>query len=291
MSALKKYYRKPSLFITLPSGGHFYDKTMFPENAFSSIGEVGVLPMTTMNELMIKNPESLINGTAVEELIKDATTLGDINVRKLVRNDIDALLIGIKIATQGDIQELELSCPKCKHEQVFNRDLKILLSNINPHEKEYVVNVDNMYIYLRPSTFEDVMILETQAFNEQKKIRQIQKSLAELTSQREIDEDEELKFLASIHNIFADLTISTVAVYTRCIIKIEVDSEVVTDQQEIYEWLKQTDTKTFSTIRDKIASINSLGLDKHEELCCSECEHRWLHPLDTNPTDFFATGS
>ena len=294
MSTLKKYYRKPSLYIPLPSGLHFYNEDFFGEDDLSSMNEVGILPMTTMNELMLKNPEALLNGTAIEELIKDSTTLKNVNIRKLVKSDIDALLVGIRIASQGDIQELELKCPKCEHEATYNRDLKQILNNIKPHKEKYVVeptNMDGLKIYLRPSSFEDSLILESHAFEEQKKISQIRKNLAQLTSEKEIEEDDEIRFMTSIHEIFKDLTINTMEVYSRCIDKIVVEDEIETDKEEIYEWLKQIDSKTFNMIRDELQEINSLGLESYEDIKCVECEHVWQYPLDTNPTDFFGTGS
>lgn len=294
MSVLKKYYRKPNLFITLPSGLHFYSNEMFSEDDLSSMKEVGILPMTTMNELMLKNPEALLNGSAIEELIKDSTTLKNTNVKHLVKSDIDALLVGIRIASQGDIEELELNCPKCDHEATYHRDLKSILGNIKPHDNEYTVvpkNMDGLVVYLRPSTFQDNLILESHAFDEQKKISEIRKNISQLTSEKEIEEDDEIKFMSSIHEIFKELTINTMEIYTQCIEKIVIGDEVEYDKDEIHEWLKQIDSDTFGKIRDKLSEINDLGLGKFEEITCVECEHVWNQPLDTNPTDFFGTGS
>lgn len=297
MSSLKKYYRKPSLFIELPSGLNFYSKEFFGDQDLSSLREVGVMPMTTMNELMLKNPESLINGVAIEELIKDSTTLSQVNPKHLFKCDVDALLTGIKIASQGSIQEIELTCPnpKCKHESTFSRDLKQVLASIKKHEPEYPVtlkNVPDITIYLKPSTFEDNLILEANAFEEQKKITQIKKNINEMTRTQEIEEEDEIKFLTMIHEIFRDITMSTIHIYANAVLKIvDVEGEEFTDREEIIEFLNQLDTDSFSTIRENLEEINSLGLDDLEKVQCSECEHEWTHPFDTNPTDFFATGS
>lgn len=294
MSALKKYYRKPSLYINLPSGLNFYPEGFFSEDELSTIKEVGILPMTTMNELMLKNPEALLNGSAIIELIKDSTTLHQVDIKKLVKADIDALLVAIKIASQGDTQELDLKCPKCKHEATYTRDLKQILTSIKTHESEYFIepeNIDDMRIYLRPSTYEDSMILDSHSFDEQKKITQLQKKLSELASTKEIEEEDQIKFMSAVHEIFRDITVCTMEIYANCIEKVVVGDEVESDSKEIYEWLKQIDSKTFTAIKNKLHEINSLGLESLETIQCVECEHKWQHPLDTNPTDFFVTGS
>ena len=126
MSALKKYYRKPKLYIELPSGFNFYEEGFISSDDISSNNEVGILPMTTMNDLMLKNPEALLNGTAIENLIKDSTTLKDVNVKKMIKSDVDALLVAIKVASIGETQDVELTCPKCEHEQTYRLPSQIL---------------------------------------------------------------------------------------------------------------------------------------------------------------------
>lgn len=279
----------------LPSGFHFYPEGFIPSSEISSNNEVGVLPMTTMNDLMLKNPEALLNGTAIENLIKDSTTLSDVDVKRMIKSDVDSLLVAIKIASQGDVQEIELTCPKCEHEQTYGRDLKSVLSDVKPHDKEYKVsheNLDGLTIYLRPSSFQDALTLDAHAFEEQKKITQIRQNLNKMLSEKEIEEEDEVMFLSSIHEIFKDLTISTMEVYANCIQKIATeDGEVVTDHDEIYDWLKQLDNSSFEAIRDKLSEINSRGVRNEEKVKCVECEHEWDQPFDTNPTDFFGIGS
>jgi len=297
MSSLKKYYRKPKLYIELPSGMHFYPEGFINVDGISANNEVGIMPMTTMNDLMLKNPESLINGSAIENLIKDSTTLSDVNVKKMIKSDVDSLLVAIKIASEGSIDETELTCPnpECKHEQTYARDLKAVLADVKPHDSEYTVtheNIAGLTVYLRPASFQDALTLDAHSFEEQKKISQIRKDLNKMVNEKEIEEEDEVKFLSSIHEIFRDLTINTMDVYANCIEKVVTDEgEVVDDHDEILEWLRQLDNSSFETIRDKLGEINSRGVRNEETIKCVECEYEWTQPFDTNPTDFFGTGS
>ena len=66
--ALKDFYRSPKLYIQLPSGGKFYDDDVidWPES-----GELPILAMTPRDELIVRNPDALLNGDAGTSWFKD----------------------------------------------------------------------------------------------------------------------------------------------------------------------------------------------------------------------------
>ena len=59
---LAGHFRQPKLYVKLPSGGQFNNKEALdmPEN-----GELAIFPMTAKDELLMKNPDALLNGDAV----------------------------------------------------------------------------------------------------------------------------------------------------------------------------------------------------------------------------------
>ena len=59
-------YRKPALYIPLPSGGEFYQT----KPKLSIDGELAVYAMTARDELITKTPDALFNGEATISLIK-----------------------------------------------------------------------------------------------------------------------------------------------------------------------------------------------------------------------------
>ena len=63
---LKQYFRRPSVYMKLPSNGQGYPEGSLemPEN-----GELPVYPMTAIDEITARTPDALFNGTAVAELI------------------------------------------------------------------------------------------------------------------------------------------------------------------------------------------------------------------------------
>jgi hypothetical protein len=64
---LKQYFRRPAIYIRLPSDGQYYDDTVvnFPPNR-----ELPIYPMTVIDEVTVRTPDALFNGVAVVELIK-----------------------------------------------------------------------------------------------------------------------------------------------------------------------------------------------------------------------------
>jgi len=66
---LSGFYRAPKLYTGLPTDGKFYDEGVveWPET-----GELAVFPMTAKDEMIMKNPDALLNGEAVAQVFPDS---------------------------------------------------------------------------------------------------------------------------------------------------------------------------------------------------------------------------
>ena len=89
---LRQYFRRPALYITLPSKGKFY-----PEGAIeiTTNNELPVFPMTAIDEITSKTPDALFNGTAMADLIKSCVP----NIKdpwSIPLVDLETILIGIR---------------------------------------------------------------------------------------------------------------------------------------------------------------------------------------------------
>ena len=64
---LSAYFRAPKLYLKLPSGANYYNDDVItrPDN-----GEFAIYPMTTKDEMSLKNPDALLNDETVASLIK-----------------------------------------------------------------------------------------------------------------------------------------------------------------------------------------------------------------------------
>ena len=63
---LAGHFRTPKLYTGLPSGGKFYGDDVLE---MPTSGEVPVFPMTAKDEIMLKNPDALLNGEAVASVL------------------------------------------------------------------------------------------------------------------------------------------------------------------------------------------------------------------------------
>jgi hypothetical protein len=64
---LRQFFRRPAVYFSLPSKGKDYDIDVLelPES-----GELPVYPMTAIDEITVRTPDALYNGSAVADLIK-----------------------------------------------------------------------------------------------------------------------------------------------------------------------------------------------------------------------------
>ena len=63
---LKQLYRSKSVYVNLPSRGRFYKSGL----TLSIDDELGIMPMTAVDEIKLKAPDALFNGDALFDLIK-----------------------------------------------------------------------------------------------------------------------------------------------------------------------------------------------------------------------------
>jgi len=100
---LKQYFRRPALYLKLPSGGNNYAPGVIdlPEN-----GDIPVYPMTAIDEITARTPDALFNGTAVHDLMKSCVPAIK-QPWSIYSTDLDAILIAIKAASKGSDLEIK----------------------------------------------------------------------------------------------------------------------------------------------------------------------------------------
>jgi hypothetical protein len=88
---LSQYFRQPSIYIKLPSGGQFYPPGALdmPPN-----GELPILPMTAVDEITYRTPDALYNGVATVDVIRSCVP-NIIDPWCIPVIDVDPLLIAI----------------------------------------------------------------------------------------------------------------------------------------------------------------------------------------------------
>ncbi len=271
---LKQYFRQFKLYLKLPSGTSYYAPNSIK---FTDSGEVGVMPMTGKDELLLKNPDALLNGEALVEIIKSCVP-SVIDPKILLTNDIDALITAIRYATYNDKLESEIRCPECHHENLFKLDLQYALDNMTYLDPQYVVNLDNgLSVFVKPYGFPEVLAGLHAQFEQSKITRAIESET--------ITDEQRIKLFS---NAFREISKVTYDLIANSIIKLVDESRGidVKDQKDIKEFLENTDKKSVDKISDLIKDINTVGIKKSFLAKCEKCNHEWVNEIDFNPVNF-----
>lgn len=275
INPLKNYFRSIKIYIKIPSGAAYYPPGVIE---LTEKGEVGVLPMTGTDELALKNPDALLNGEALVEVLTSCIPALK-QPKALLANDIDALITAIRFATFNDSLETELDCPACNAENKFKIDLQYALDNMSELDPEYVVNLESgLSVFVKPYTFPDLLKAMHSQFEQTK-----------LTRSLDNDNITEEQRLSIFNTAFKSVAITKFDLMTNGIVKIVDESKGVnvTDPKFIKDFLQNIDKRSVDKISDLIDEINKIGIKKTFIAKCEKCNHEWESEIDFNPVNFF----
>ncbi len=274
---LAKYFRVPGVHVKIPSQGYF----MPPGSVeFTMTGDIPVYPVRASDELLLKSPDALMSGYAIEELLKSCVPA--IKMPRLLSNpDLDALLIAIYAATHGEVMALTTACPKCGEENHTHRNLAYLLTNMRLMERENVIRLtDELLIYLRPYNLNNTTKIGVASFEEARKLQALEHS----------DEPDSVKS-ETMNNSMKRIAALTREAMADCIIKVVTPDGEVVDGRMILEFIVDMSKVWSDAIQKKLEDLNNRGIDKKYEIICSECEHTWNAEIEFNPSTFFVVSS
>lgn len=235
---LQKYFRQPKLHVRLPSGGKYYPPGSLdlPES-----GEVAIYPLTAKDELLLKTPDSLMNGTATADVIKSCVP----QIKQpwyMPSLDVDALIMAIRIATYGENMTITVKVPNTGDEKDFTIDLNSVIAPLMSATYADTIKMNNMTITLRPLMYSEFTKDALRSFEEQR--------VYNLVNDDTVPNEEKMERFRAAFNRLTDLTVETVA---KSIAKIELtDGQVVSDPKHLLEFMQNTSKEFYTTILDHI---------------------------------------
>jgi hypothetical protein len=278
VNPLKKFYRGVTTFIKLPSRGVYYKEGVVELNEDQ---EVGVMPMTAQDELLLKNPDALLSGQAVVDVIKSCIPSIK-NPRKLLACDIDAIMIGIRAASYGEATELSATCPnpECKHENSFNLDLGNLLNTAETLDDHYEVILENgVTVFITPGTFENMVKNQRTVFEGSR----LQRALLN----PDITDEERMRIIAQsfekMSKINFDLIIDGI---NKVVFTDDTGEHEVTKREFIVDFMRNIVKQDVDKIEKKMVEINKIGIVQQLDAVCAKCGHAWKAPIEFNPVNF-----
>lgn len=276
---LRKYFRQPKVFITLPSKGKYY-----PDGSLNTpeSGEHPVYAMTAKDELSMKTPDALLNGQATVDMIKSCVP-SIVNPWHMPSIDLDAVLVAVRIATYGDTLEISTKVPGTGEDRSFDVDLRQLLNKMVTVDYDNELTVDNMSVNLRPLTYKEFTEASLKTFEEQR--------IFALVNNDELPDTEKLaKFNVSFKKL-TDLTVSTLS---KSITSISIGDTEVTNQNHIDEFINNADKNFYKSVTDHLDAqkskfqIEPIKVTSSEEDIANGAPETYTVPITFDQSNFFA---
>ena len=245
---LNKYFRQPSIYITLPSGGNYPPHVMTP----TQTGEIGVMPMTARDEIKFKTPDALMNGQGVVDVIqscipniKDAWQVNSI--------DLDTILIAIRIATYGETMDITFDIPKIAEKGSHTLNLPALLDSIKQEKAVESLTLKNgMQFFLRPLTYKDMTSASLQTFQQQR--------IYSTVANSEMSDDEKSK---RFNDSFKTLTELNDQILRKNVSMIRTpEGNEVSDPNLIKEFFENANTTVINKLQDRLTDVRKIGTIK-----------------------------
>jgi T4 bacteriophage base plate protein len=276
---LAKHFRRPTIYFKLPSKGKFWAEGSLE---LTATNDLPVYPMTSSDEITLKTPDSLMNGTSVTSVIESCCP----NVKdawEMPSIDVDAILIAIRIATFGTGMDISATCPHCKEKNDYTFNLTGLLDQISAPDYNEAIEFEGLKIKLRPQKYLDVNKANLINYEEQR-------ILQSLTNAEITDDIRAAKLKESMQRII-ELNRSLLVKGTE-FIQTE-DGLKVTDPEYINEFYENAETRVTNKIEKHLQKLAEEAALPLMEIICGneECGLNFKMPLEFDYSSFFAVGS
>ena len=269
---LKQYFRRPEIYLKLPSGGNFYPAGSIdlPDNQ-----ELPVYPMTAIDEITSKTPDALFNGTAVVDIIKSCVP----NIKdpwSIPIIDLDPILVAIRAASNGTMLDIESQCPSCNEEGLYSINLIGLLSNLTAGNYNEAVQLNELTFKFTPFSYQKINNINMAQFEIEQEIRKLENITDDNARQTESS-----VVLKKLNNLSVELI-------SESIDSITTPTSIVSEKEYILDFLKNCDRKSFEQLRTTAVKLRESSQLKPLDVKCIHCSHDYQQKLTLNVSDFFA---
>jgi hypothetical protein len=273
---LRQFFRQPAIYLRLPSSGQYWapGSLVMPEN-----GELPIYPMTAIDEISYRTPDALFNGQAVINVIQSCVPAIK-DAGKIPNTDLNAVLVAIRIASYGHAMDIASTCSECKNEDEFTADLRMILDNLKCPDYSEVMDRGDLQITFKPANYEEQNKSAMEQFEKQKFLQQM--------SEGEFSEEERNRMLSESLKQLTELTINLIS---KNISSIQIPGAVVTDVEQIKDFLHHCDRTLFKQVRDRVIELTQEGQIPPLDVECTECHHKYKQELNMDMASFFDSAS
>ncbi len=274
---LSKFFRQPAIYIRLPSLGQNWPAGSidYPAN-----GEIPVLPMTAIDEITYRTPDSLFNGEAVTGVIKSCVPCIQ-DAWAVPGPDIDVLLIAIRIASYGHNMDIGSACPACGEEHDFALDLRGIVDGLKSSDYSKPLNHGDLTLHFRPLTYREMTNNSLQQFEQQKTLQMVNAS-------EDLSESDKIEKMNVMMKTLVEVTVKAIS---QSITEIRTPAAIVTEQAHIEEFIVNCDRAIFNNIRDFVIKLRESSEIKPLDIACPSCTHQYRQIFTLDMSNFFVAAS
>ena len=247
----------PGETFTLPSGGLFYSPGVLDPSVKNA--EIHVHPMTTIDEIVMKTPDMLFSGKAVEEVF--ARCIPQIREPlNLLAKDVDFLLTCLRKISYGEQIQIEYqhTCENAKT-HTYTIDITQFIRNAKRIDPS---NIGNNFSVTLPNG--QVVKIQPMKFSEFVSIMQTMNSTDETMTPEKIRDE--------LIDTAADVIIAV---------------DEITDHTFIREWLGKIPPKYTRLLDKQINESSDWGPDFDTIITCKDCKKKVKVESPLNPLSFF----
>lgn len=271
MNPLQKYFRQPKIYISLPSKGNYYPE----ESLAGDYTNVPIFAMTGMDELIMKTPDALFNGEATVKLIESCCPYIK-NANSVPSLDVDTILASIRIATFGDNIAINHRCTKCESINDYDISAQTIIDHYSSLTFDNKKVLDNMTIFFRPLSYGEMTAFNIDNFTLQKMLTQLNDMVEYEDRQSQLDQ------------IYQKLAMIQASVFVASIEGIQIEDTMVTDYNDISEWIGNCDKDYYDSIKTHLENNKKVWDMPKSNVICPECNHEELTSVALDQSHFFA---
>lgn len=270
---LTKHFRQPALHFRLPSRGRHW-----PEGSLDLpiTGELPVYPMTTKDEIILKTPDALMNGSSVVNVIQSCCP-NIINAWNCPATDVDAILIAIRIASYGENMDITCTCPACQDVSDFEVNLPNMLASMKSPDYSKPLEIEGVTIKLKPQFYKDIERAAQIRFEEQ----QLIKALAADS----LPSEQKAQLFDQHLEKFVDLSIESLVASTESVTN--DDGIVVTNPEFIAEFYKMCESKIIKRVNTTLEQLVGDREFQKQQITCPSCGNKYETAVEFNAANFF----
>ena len=194
--------------------------------------------------------------------------------------DFNALLAAVRIASYGHEMEIGSTCPACGQIHEYTIDVRQALDQLRMPDYDTPAQLGDLSVYFTPMTYRQLNEVSQVQFGDQK--------LMQVINSSETTEEEKMVKLGEAFKRITYLTIRSIA---QSIGAIKSANLMVTDYEQIEEFLINAPKDVFNKIRDHAVKLREATDLNPVDITCDNCQNQYKQEFTLDMSNFFETAS